>query len=88
MQDTVKGGRRRQGRQKKKLEDNTREWRSLEFAKSKGVVENGEKWRKLAVKSSVGAPTTPTVEGWVKGFHVNEAQIMDCPSFATTFVSL
>ena len=33
LQGTVKGG-RRQGRQKKRLEDNIREWRGLEFAKS------------------------------------------------------
>ena len=40
LQGTVKGGRR----QKKRLEDNIREWTGLGFR---------EKWRKLAVKSSV-----------------------------------
>ena len=34
LQGTVKGG-RRQGRQRKKWEDNIREWTGLEFAKSK-----------------------------------------------------
>ena len=48
----VKGG-RRQGRQKKRWEDNIREWTGLEFAKSKRAVENRKKWRKLVVKSSV-----------------------------------
>ena len=52
MQDTVKGG-RRQGRQRKRWEDNIREWTSLEFAKSQRAVEKREKWRKLLVKSSV-----------------------------------
>ena len=52
MQGTVKGG-RRQGRQKKRLEDNIREWTGLEFAKSHRAVENKEKWRKLVAKSSV-----------------------------------
>ena len=33
LQGTVKGG-RRQGRQRKRLEDNIREWTGLEFAKS------------------------------------------------------
>ena len=33
MQGTVKGG-RRQGRQRKRWEDNIREWTGLEFAKS------------------------------------------------------
>ena len=42
---TVKEG-RRQGRQKKSLEDNIREWTDLEFAKSQRAVENREKWRK------------------------------------------
>ena len=50
LQGTVKGG-RRQGRQRKRWEDNIREWTELEFAKSQR--ENREKWRKLVVKSSV-----------------------------------
>ena len=52
LQGTVKGG-RRQGRQKKRWEDNIKEWTGLEFAKSQGAVENRVKWRKLVVKSSV-----------------------------------
>ena len=52
LQGTVKGG-RRQGRQKKRWDDNTREWTGLEFAKSQRAAENREKWRKLVVKSSV-----------------------------------
>ena len=52
LQDTMKGT-RRQGRQKKRWEDNIREWTGLEFAKSQRAVENREKWRKLVVKSSV-----------------------------------
>ena len=51
LQGTVKGG-RRQGRQRKRWEDNIRKWTYLEFGKSQRVVENREKWRKL-VKSSV-----------------------------------
>ena len=46
-------GERRQGRQRKRWEDNIRECTGLEFAKSQKAVENREKWRKLAVKSSV-----------------------------------
>ena len=48
----MKGG-RRQGRQRKRLEDNIREWTGLELAKSHRAVENREKWRELVVKSSV-----------------------------------
>ena len=51
LQGTVKGG-RRQGRQRKRWEDNIREWKDLEFAKSQRAVENREKWRKLVAKSS------------------------------------
>ena len=52
LQGMVKGG-RRQGRQKKRWEDNIREWTGLEFTKSQRAMENREKWRKLAVKSCV-----------------------------------
>ena len=51
LQGTVKGG-RRQGRQRKRLED-IREWTGVEFTKSLRAVENRETWRKLVVKSSV-----------------------------------
>ena len=52
LQGTVKGG-RRQGRQRKRWEDNIREWTGLEFGRSQRAVENEEKWRKLVAKSSV-----------------------------------
>ena len=52
LQGTVKGG-RRQGRQRKRWEDNIRKWTGLEFAKSLSAVENREKWRKLVAKASV-----------------------------------
>ena len=52
LQGTVKGG-RRQGRLRKRREDNIREWTGLKFAKSQRAVENREKWRRLVVKSSV-----------------------------------
>ena len=52
LQGTVKGG-RRQGRQRKRWQNNIREWAGLEFVKSQREVENREKWRKLVAKSSV-----------------------------------
>ena len=52
LQGTVKGG-RRQGRQRKKWEDNIRVWTGLEFTKSQMAVGNREKWWKLIVKLSV-----------------------------------
>ena len=43
----------RQGGQRKRWEDDIREWTGLEFGKSQRVVESREKWRKLVAKSSV-----------------------------------
>ena len=58
LQGTVKGG-RRHGRQRKRWEDNIREWTGLEFAKSQRAVETREKRRKLVAKSSV-VPQRPS----------------------------
>ena len=44
---------RRHGRQRKRWEENIKEWTDLEFAKSQRAVENRGKRRKLVVKSSV-----------------------------------
>ena len=54
----LQGG-RRQGGQRKRWEDNIREWTGLEFGKSQRAVENREKWRKLVAKSSV-VPQRPS----------------------------
>ena len=58
LQGTVKGG-RRQGRQRKRWEDNIKELTGLEFGKFQGAVENRGKWRKLVAKSSV-VPQRPS----------------------------
>ena len=52
LQGAVKRG-RRQERQRRRWEDNIREWTGLEFVKSERAVENREKWRKLVAKLSV-----------------------------------
>ena len=52
LQVTVKGG-RRQGRLRKRWENNSRKCTGWEFAKSQRTVENRKKWRKLVEKSSV-----------------------------------
>ena len=54
----VKGG-SRQSRQRKKWEENIREWTGLESAKSQRTVETREKWKKLVAKSSV-VPQRPS----------------------------
>ena len=58
LQGTLKGGRRR-GKQRKRWEDNIREWTGLEFAKSKRAVDNRDKWRKQVAKSPV-VPQRPS----------------------------
>ena len=52
LHGTVKGG-RRQGVQRKRWEDNIREWTGLGFGRSQRVMENRGKWRKLVAKSFV-----------------------------------
>ena len=63
LQDTVKGG-RRQGGQRKRWEDNIREWTGLEFGKSQRAVENRKKWRKLVAKSSVVPQQPSPLRDW------------------------
>ena len=62
LQDTVKGG-RRQGRQRKRWEDNIRERTGLEFGRSQRVVENTKKMEKTGCKIICGIPTTLAVKG-------------------------
>ena len=54
---------RRQGGQRKRWEDNIREWTGLEFGKSKRPVENGGKMEKTGCKIICGASTTLAVKG-------------------------
>ena len=58
LQGTVKGGRRK-GRQRKRWEDNIREWTGQEFAKSQRAAEDRRKGRKLVAKLSV-VPQRPS----------------------------
>ena len=61
-QSTVKGC-RRQGRQRKRWEDNVREWTGLEFAKSQRAVENRGENEETCCKIICGVPTTLAVKG-------------------------
>ena len=58
LQMTVKGE-RRQGRQRKRWEDEIREWTGLELAKSQRTVENRENCKKLVAKPFV-VPQRPS----------------------------
>ena len=66
LQGKVKGG-RRQDRQKKRWEDNIREWWTrLEFARSQRSVENSLKNGGNCCEIICGAQTTLAVKGWVR----------------------
>ena len=62
LQGAVKGG-RRQGRQRKKWEDNIREWTGLEFTKSQRAVVKKGKVEEAGCEIICGAPTTLAVKG-------------------------
>ena len=57
LQGTVNGSRKR-GRQKKRWEDNIREWTGLDFATTQRAAEDRKKWTEIVRRSSSGAPTT------------------------------
>ena len=63
FQGTVKGE-RRQVRQRKRWEDNIREWRGLEFAKSKRATENrkNEKKEEIGCEIICGVPAILAVK--------------------------
>ena len=52
LQGTVQGGRRR-SRQRKRWEDNVKEWTGLERNIILHKAENRDEWRKLVVKSTM-----------------------------------
>ena len=52
LQGTVKGKRKR-GRQKKRWEDNIKEWTGMDFASSTRAAENRSRWKGIVANSSV-----------------------------------
>ena len=52
LQGTVKGKRKR-GRQKKRWENNIKEWTGMEFASSTKAAENRTRWKGIVANSSV-----------------------------------
>ena len=62
LQGTVQGGRRR-GRQRKRWEDNVREWTGLRMSDTLRKVEDRGKWRELVARSSVA----PLRSKWTTG---------------------
>ena len=61
LQGTVKRGRRQSG-QRKRWENNIREWTGPEFGKSQRAVVNREKMKKTGCKIICGAPMTLVIK--------------------------
>ena len=53
LQGTVKGKKRRRGRQEKRWEDNIKEWTGMNFASLTRAAENRTRWRGIVANSSV-----------------------------------
>ena len=89
LQGTVKGG-RRQGGQKKRWEDNIRQWTSLEFGKSQRAVKNRGKWRKLVAKSSVVPQQPSQFRDWWDGdlYNIFNFLIASVHSFFLYFLKM
>ena len=63
LQGTVKGARRR-GRQKKRWEDNIKEWTRMGFGDSLRAAEDREGWKGIVATSSVVTPRPPRLRYW------------------------
>ncbi|GFO07489.1 UDP-glucuronosyltransferase 2a1-like [Plakobranchus ocellatus] len=61
MQDTVNEGRR--GRQKKRWEDNIREWTGLELRNTLRKAEDREEWKAVVGRSSAAPRRIPNLRG-------------------------
>ena len=56
-------GKRKRGRQKKRWEDNIKEWTGMDFASSTRAAENGSRWKGIVANSSVVPRRPPKVMG-------------------------
>ena len=65
LQGTVQG-KRRKGRQKKRWEDNIKEWTGMDFASSTRAAEDRTRWKGIVVKSSVVLQRPHKVMGWTR----------------------
>ena len=62
LQGTEKGKRKR-GRQKKRWEDNIKEWTGMDFVSSTRAAENKTRWQGIVANSSVVPRRPPKVMG-------------------------
>ena len=80
LQGTSKGVRRR-GRQKKKWEDNIKEWTGIEFGDSLSAAEDRKKWKCIVATSSVvprRPPRLRTEIRWMRDYHCFFVLLFSC----------
>ncbi|GFO24297.1 UDP-glucuronosyltransferase 2a1-like [Plakobranchus ocellatus] len=71
MHGTVNGGRRR-GRQKKRWDDNVREWTGLELRNNLRKAEDREEWKAVVNRSSAAPRPIPDLKD----------RLNECPLFS------
>ena len=54
---------KKRGRQRKRWEDNIKEWTGMDFASSTRAAENRTRWKGIVANSSV-VPRQPSIVGW------------------------
>ena len=80
LQGTVKGARRR-GRQKKRWEDNIKEWMGMGFGDSLRAAEDREGWKGIVATSSMVPRQPPRLRDWGEmrwdvAAHINCRQLV------------
>ena len=70
-------GKRKRGRQKKRWEDNIKEWTGIDFASSTRAAENRSRWKGIVANSSV-VPRRPS-----KVMGVNRIEYTCCSRVAS-----
>ena len=76
LQGTVKGARRR-GRQKKRWEDNIKEWTGMGFGDSLRAAEDREGWKGIIATSSMVLRRPPMVRDWDEMWHHFDTLLYD-----------
>ncbi|GFN74893.1 UDP-glucuronosyltransferase 2a1-like [Plakobranchus ocellatus] len=74
MQGTVNGGRRR-GRQKKRWDDNIREWTGFKLKNTLRKAEDREEWKAVVRRSSAAPRRIPDLWDWYANVIANYGRI-------------
>ena len=81
-------GKRKRGRQKKRWEDNIKEWTGMDIASSTRAAENGTRWKGIFANLSVGSrrPSKPGHVAQSVGHPTRKSGVLGLiPGLATYF---